>query len=65
MRNDKGGDDVVYPVRFKRQFFERILTTAKREDLNAVQFIRRAVTREIESREDKFSKTLRKIGEPE
>ena len=53
---------VVYPVRFQREFFERLLATAKREDLNAVQFIRRAVVREIEARESVFEKSLRAIG---
>jgi hypothetical protein len=53
---------VVYPVRFQREFFERVLATAKREDMNAAQFIRRAAQRELEARESVFEKSLRRMS---
>jgi len=40
-------NDVIYVVRLKRDFFERVKRAAAVEDLRAAQFIRRALRREL------------------
>ena len=52
----KTSNDVVYPVRFKRALFEQVKAAAAKEDLQAVQFIRRAVVREIKAHERRAAK---------
>jgi hypothetical protein len=43
---------VVYPVRFERDDYERLKSFAASRDLNAAQVIRRAVRKAIRARKD-------------
>jgi predicted DNA-binding protein len=56
-RNDK-----IFVMRMPNELFDRIGAAAKREDLTAAQFIRRAAERDLESYESVFGKSLRRIG---
>jgi hypothetical protein len=40
---------VIFPIRFKPEIFAEVKAAAAREDLQAVQLIRRAVVHELEA----------------